>query len=189
MTINFLGISFRVAAVLACACTLLNFGPVRVGAKWPFSSTTGLYLALAMALSLGCWSFVLSEFYRAETRRSLSQTFETLYMAEEARVGIVRIAGWLRRASETRELEPAFGHQIASVINNIDRLLTLEQLNQKQIDLLLRARNVIKAQVIPMPLIGRGYDEALRHTDEIEQNLAKIAHLARLMHGDELSAA
>ncbi|MER8383831.1 ATP-binding protein [Mesorhizobium sp. M1405] len=182
--IKIVRICFGTAAALVCACALLNFGPVldiAAGAmilKRFFNSTTGLYVALAMALSLGCWSFVLSEHYRQETGRSLGQTFETLRMAEETRVGIVRIAGWLRLASETRELEPAFGRQITLIIANIDRLLTLEQLSQKEIDLLLKAREVIKTQVMPIALIGRGYDDALRRTDEIEQNMSEIGRLA-----------
>ncbi|WP_192246819.1 sensor histidine kinase [Mesorhizobium silamurunense] len=108
----------------------------------------------------------------------LGQTFEILYISEEARMGIVRIAGWLRLASETRELDPAFGRQVTSIIDNIDKILTLEQLSQKEINLLLRARKVIKAQVMALALIGRNYDAAVRHTDEIEQILSEIAHLA-----------
>ncbi|MGY3333790.1 signal transduction histidine kinase [Mesorhizobium sp. USDA 4775] len=142
-----------------------------------FNSTAGIYAALAMALSLGCWSFVLSEHYRQETGRSIGKAFETLHLAGEARVGITRIAGWLRLASATGELEPAFGRQITSIVENIDRLLTLRQLSQKEVELLLRARKAIKTQVAPVALTGRGYYEALRCTDEIEQSLSEIGRL------------
>ncbi|WP_192247837.1 sensor histidine kinase [Mesorhizobium caraganae] len=170
------------AVVVICAYTLLK-GPVRVRAagamilKRSFSSTTRLYVVLAMALSLGCWSFIRSEYYRQEIGQSFGQTFKTLCISDQARVGVVRIAGWLRLARETRKIDPGFGRQVTSIVNSIDRLMTFE-LSQKEINILLKDREVIKTRIMPIALVGRDYDEALRHTEEIEHDLSEIASSA-----------
>ncbi|OWK25062.1 hypothetical protein AJ87_15115 [Rhizobium yanglingense] len=139
--------------------------------------TAGLYLILTIALSLACWSFIRSEYYRRETKQSLSQTFEALRISEEARVGIVRIGGWLRLASKTGEIEPACGQEMALVINNIDQLLTLDYMNPQDVDLLLRTRRGLETQVMPVVVSGRGVGPAARYMDKVEQRLRKISGL------------
>ncbi|MGO7564831.1 ATP-binding protein [Rhizobium johnstonii] len=148
------------------------------------SSAICLYLVLAIALSLGFWSFIRSECYREETRRTLGQTFEALVISSEAQLSIVRIASGLRLANKAREPPPAYDREIRAVINNIDRLQTLEYQKPTEIGLLVRTREVMRSQVLPTILSDKGDDKALRYLDEVEQNLSRISGLAAAHHRD-----
>lgn len=169
----------------ACACTLLNVGlQGRCGVastmipKRFFSSTTGLHLVLTIALSLSCWSYIRFERYGLEIRTSFRQVSEALSISAKARVSIVRVAGWIRLDSKTNDVERPYDREITSIINNIDRLQILEFLGPKEISLLRRTRELIKAHIMPIAVSGRGYDRALRYADEVEQNLARISEFA-----------
>ncbi len=133
---------------------------------------------LTIALSLSCWSFIRFEHYGLEIRRSFRQVSEALSISAKARVGIVRVAGWIRLESKTNDVEPPYDREITLIINNIDRLQMLEFLRPQEISLLLQTRDLIMAHIMPVAVSGRGHDQALRYADEVEQNLARIADFA-----------
>ncbi len=143
-----------------------------------FSSTTGLYLVLTIALSLSCWSFIRFERYGLENRRSATQVSEALSLSAKARVGIVRVAGWIRLDSKTNDVEPPYDREITLIINNIDRLQMLGFLRPQEISLLHQTRDLVMAHIMPIAVSGRGYDQALRYADEVEENLARISDVA-----------
>ncbi|MBX5230680.1 sensor histidine kinase [Rhizobium sp. NLR9b] len=146
--------------------------------------TICLYFVLAIALSLGSWSIIGSECYREETRSTLSQTFEALVILNEAQLSIVRISSGVRLANNAREPPPAYYREIRAVIADIDRIQTLGYQRSGEIDLLLRTREIINSQILPITLSGKGYDRAPLYLDEVEQNLSHISSLATVHHRD-----
>ncbi|WP_457813054.1 ATP-binding protein (plasmid) [Sinorhizobium meliloti] len=90
-------------------------------------------------------------------------------------MSIVRVAGWIRVDSKTNDVEPPYDREITLIINNIDRLQTLEFLGPNEISLLHRTRELMQTDIMPIALSGRGYDQALRYAVEAEQNLARIS--------------
>ncbi|MBB3166704.1 signal transduction histidine kinase [Rhizobium laguerreae] len=138
------------------------------------SSAIALYVVLVMALSLSCWSTIRLEYYRIETRQSFNNAFEAAITSEETRLSITRIAGWLRLASKTSQMVPAYDHDVESTVNNIDLLQTFEFLRGKNSDLLVRTRELIKTHLSPIGLKGGDYDQALRYADQIDRNLTEI---------------
>ncbi|RWJ82427.1 MAG: sensor histidine kinase [Mesorhizobium sp.] len=162
------------------------------------SPTVTLYIVLAIALTLGCWSFVQSERYRRATDLTLSQTYEIQWRSTQIRERIVRAAGWLRLASKTGEIDPALERDTMLVGINVDQLLALEYvgqfLNQKEVDLLLRVRDIIENQVAPIAASGKGFDQALRYMDEVEQHMfavsgAAVAHSMTLNETAQIAIA
>src|SRR5437899_6017175 len=90
------------------------------------SPTVALYVVLAMALILGCWSFVQSERYRRETDLTLSQAYEIQWRSTQIRERMVRTTGYLRLASKTGEIDPALDRDMMLVGVNVEQLLALE---------------------------------------------------------------
>lgn len=133
---------------------------------------------LTIALSLSCWSFIRFERYGLENRRSATQVSEALSLSAKARVGIVRVAGWIRLDSKTNDVEPPYDREITLIINNIDRLQMLGFLRPQEISLLHQTRDLVMAHIMPIAVSGRGYDQALRYADEVEENLARISDVA-----------
>ncbi|WQO68738.1 sensor histidine kinase (plasmid) [Sinorhizobium medicae] len=99
-------------------------------------------------------------------------------MSAKARVGIVRVAGWIRLDSKTNDVEPPYDREITLIINNIDRLQMLGFLRPQEISLLHQTRDLVMAHIMPIAVSGRGYDQALRYADEVEENLARISDVA-----------
>lgn len=147
-----------------------------------FSPTVTLYIVLAIALTLGCWSFVQSERYRIATDLTLTQTYEIQWRSTQIRERLVRTAGWLRLASKTGEVDPALERDRMLVGINVEQLLALEYvsrfLNQKEVDLLLRVRDIMENKVAPIVASGKGFEEALVYMDEVEQHMFAISGAA-----------
>jgi signal transduction histidine kinase len=152
-----------------------------MGRKW-LNTTSALYALLIIALGLGCWSFVQSERYRRETDLTLSQTYEIQWRSTQIRERMVRTAGYLRLASKTGEIDPALERDMMLVGINVEQLLALEYvgrfLPQKDIDFLQEVREIMDDKVAPIVASGRGFDEALRYMETVEQHMFEVSGAA-----------
>ncbi|MGX9120466.1 sensor histidine kinase [Mesorhizobium sp. BHbsci] len=135
-----------------------------------------------MALTLGCWSFVQSERYRRATDLTLSQSYEILWRSAQIREQMERTAGYLRLASKTGEIDPALDRDMILVGVNVQQILALEYvgrfLKQKEVDQLLTVRDMMENQIAPIVATGKGFDQALRYMNEVEQHMFDVSGAA-----------
>jgi signal transduction histidine kinase len=150
--------------------------------NWLRRPISALYILLAIALALGCWSFVQSERYRRATDLTLSQTYEIQWRSTQIRERMVRTAGYLRLASKTGEIDPALERDMMLVGINVEQLLALEYvgrfLKAKDIEFLEDVRDIMEDKVAPIVASAQGFDEALRYMETVEQHMFEVSGAA-----------
>jgi signal transduction histidine kinase len=146
------------------------------------SPTIALYILLAIALGLGCWSFIQSERYRRATDLTLSETYEIQWRSTQIRERMVRTSGYLRLASKTGEIDPALERDMMLVGVNVEQLLALDYvgrfLQPKDIEFLEDVRDIMENKVAPIVERGTGFDEALRDMETVEQHMFEVSGAA-----------
>jgi signal transduction histidine kinase len=137
------------------------------------------YLGLAVALGLSAWTFMRADYYRRETDKILSQTYEIQWRATQARERLVRVQGYIRLADGTGKLDPDINRQMALVSVNIAQLADLRYLPQffpkNDIELLENVRRTIEQNVAPIIQAGTNYSLALEYMRKLEQDMYEIS--------------
>lgn len=150
------------------------------------------FLCLGIALGLCGWAFLRSEYYRAESIRTYSQTFEIQWRTTQLREHLARAKGHLRLAAETGQMEANLGRQIFLLNTNVNQLLKLEYvpkfLGDRDVEL-LRAMQVALADYLePIAAGATSFERALQIMPDLEQTMFEVSGTA-VAHAETLNAS
>lgn len=150
------------------------------------------FLCLGVAVGLCAWAFLRSEYYRAESIRTYSQTFEIQWRTTQIREHVARAKGHLRLAAETGRMEANLGRQIFLLNTNVNQLLKLEYvskfLGDHDVELLREMQVAIANYLEPIAAGATSFDRALEILPNLEESMFEVSGTA-VAHAETLNAS
>lgn len=137
------------------------------------------YLALAVAILLGSWSFMRSEHYREETDILLMQSYEVQWRGSQIRERLANIVGLLRLSMATGEREAQLAQEVGLLQFNMVALRNLQYidhfLDPQDFARLDRSIQTIRTRILPNLGSSANDLETLSLLTDIQQDMFQVS--------------
>ncbi|WP_225764246.1 sensor histidine kinase KdpD [Inquilinus sp. Marseille-Q2685] len=137
------------------------------------------YVALAVAILLGSWSFMQSEHYREETDILLMQSYEVQWRGSQIRERLANIVGLLRLSMATGEREPQLAQEVGLLQFNMVALRNLQYIDHflepQDFSRLDRSIQIIRTRILPNLSASANDQETLALLADIQQDMFQVS--------------
>lgn len=137
------------------------------------------YVALAVAILLGSWSFMQSEHYREETDILLMQSYEVQWRGSQIRERLANIVGLLRLSMATGEREPQLAQEVGLLQFNMVALRNLQYIDHflepQDFSRLDRSIQTIRTRILPNLSASANDQDTLDLLADIQQDMFQVS--------------
>ncbi|MFE0753271.1 sensor histidine kinase [Inquilinus sp. NPDC058860] len=137
------------------------------------------YVALAVAILLGSWSFMQSEHYREETDILLMQSYEVQWRGSQIRERLANIVGLLRLSMATGDRQPQLAQEVGLLQFNMVALRNLQYIDHflepQDFSRLDRSIQTIRTRILPNLGASANDQETLALLADIQQDMFQVS--------------